>query len=90
MSSRNKILKQELVQKYGKNPQDTGNISVQIALLTERISYLAEHLKIHKKDFHTKRGLLLLISQRKKVINYLKRKDHNQYKDLIQSLGIRR
>ena len=84
------VRKQELVQEYRRGDSDTGSPEVQIALLTERIRGLTEHLKTHKKDHHSRRGLLLLVSQRRGLLDYLKRKDESRYQGLIKSLDIRR
>ena len=80
----------EIVQQYQRSPSDTGSSDVQIALLSERIAGLTEHLKIHKKDRHSRRGLLLLVSQRRALLDYLKRKDTQRYRSLIERLGLRR
>jgi small subunit ribosomal protein S15 len=82
--------KEELVKKYGQNPKDTGRTEVQVALLTERIKYLTEHFKTHKKDNHSRRGLLQLVGQRRRLLDYLSRKDIERYRGLIKELGIRR
>ena len=82
--------KLELIKKYGKNDKDTGDTAVQIAMLTERINELTKHFKIHKKDHHSRRGLLKLVGQRRRLLDYLIRKDLQQYRDLIKELGIRR
>ncbi len=82
--------KLEIIRKYGKNDKDTGNTAVQIALLTERISQLTEHFKVHRKDHHSRRGLLKLVGQRRRLLDYLIRKDLESYKGLIKELGIRR
>ena len=82
--------KLELIKKYGKDDKDTGDTAVQIAMLTERINELTEHFKIHKKDHHSRRGLLKLVGQRRRLLDYLIRKDLQQYRDLIKELGIRR
>lgn len=80
----------ELVQKFGRKPGDTGSPEVQIAILTERITNLTEHMKENKKDFHSRRGLLVMVGQRRSLLDYLKRKNPGGYESLIQSLGIRR
>lgn len=80
----------ELVQKYQKHESDTGSPEVQVALLTERITYLTEHFKVHKHDHHSRRGLLKLVSRRRSLLNYLKNNDVQRYKDLIESLGLRK
>ncbi len=82
--------KQELVEKYRTHGTDTGSPEVQVALLTERINGLTEHFKAHKKDHHSRRGLLQMVSQRKQLLEYLKRKDENRYKKLITGLGLRK
>ncbi|MEW5726126.1 MAG: 30S ribosomal protein S15 [Thermodesulfobacteriota bacterium] len=82
--------KRDLIGDYRKHDSDTGSPEVQIALLTERISNLTEHFKIHKKDHHSRRGLLKLVGQRRRLLNYLKRKDIDRYRDLIGRLGIRK
>ena len=82
--------KQELVQNYRLHNSDTGSPEVQIALLTGRITYLTEHFKIHKKDHHSRRGLLILVGQRRRLLNYLKGKDIERYKVIINRLGIRK
>lgn len=82
--------KQEIVGKFGKHEKDTGSPEVQIALLTGRITYLTEHFKSHKKDHHSRRGLLKLVGQRKSLLNYLKNKDIERYRAVIKELGIRK
>ena len=82
--------KSEIVAKFGANPQDTGNTRVQVALLTERINELTEHLRTHKKDHHSRRGLLMLVGQRRRLLNYLQKKDLEGYRALIKDLGLRR
>jgi small subunit ribosomal protein S15 len=82
--------KAELVTKFGETPQDTGNTRVQVALLTERINELTEHLREHKKDHHSRRGLLMLVGQRRRLLNYLQKKDLEGYRALIKDLGLRR
>ena len=84
------INKQEIIAKYGRTPNDTGSPEVQIALLTARISLLTEHLKMHKKDHHSRRGLLMLIGQRRGLLNYLKDRDITKYRELISELGLRK
>ncbi len=81
--------KEEIIQKFKKSDSDTGSPEVQIALLTERINLLVEHLKKNKKDNHSRRGLLILVGQRKKLLNYIQRKDIKRYESLVASLGIR-
>jgi len=80
---------QEIVKTYGKSETDTGSTSVQIALLTESIVQLTEHLNVHKKDFSSQHGLRKMVGQRRRLLKYLKRRDLAAYKDLIQQLGIR-
>jgi small subunit ribosomal protein S15 len=82
--------KQELISEYETKKGDTGSPEVQVAILTERINNLSDHMKTHKKDFHSRRGLLQMVAQRRKLLDYLKAKDNNRYQDLIQRLGIRR
>lgn len=81
--------KAELIKTYGKNEKDSGSAAVQVALLTERIRELTEHMKFHKKDFHTRRGLLMLVGQRRRLLGYIKKNDINDYRELIAKLGIR-
>ena len=81
--------KKNLINEFSKNDKDTGSTSVQIAVLTERIKNLTEHFKTHKKDDHSKRGLVLLVNKRKKLLNYLSRKNKSEYSDLIKKLNIR-
>jgi len=82
--------KREVVQQFGKSSEDTGSPEVQIALLTRRINHLTEHLREHKHDHHSRRGLLMLVGQRRRLLNYLQRKDLDRYRGLIQELGLRR
>lgn len=82
--------KKDIIEKYRLHESDTGSPEVQIALLTERISYLTDHFKVHKKDHHSRRGLLKLVGKRRRLLDYLKSKDVNRYKDLIVDLGIRK
>lgn len=82
--------KQEVITQYKLSETDTGSAEVQCAILTERINNLTEHFKTNKKDFHSRRGLLLLVSRRRSLLNYLKRKDVNRYEQLVKSLGIRK
>ena len=82
--------KKELVEAYRLHPTDTGSPEVQIALLSERIDYLTEHFKVHKKDHHSRRGLLKLVGQRRRLLDYLKRSDNQRYKSIIDRLGLRR
>ncbi len=82
--------KQQLISEYGVKSGDTGSPEVQVAILTERISNLTEHFKEHKKDNHSRRGLLKLVSQRRALLDYLKSRDQGRYQTLIERLGIRR
>ena len=84
------INKQEIIEKYGRKPNDTGSPEVQIALLTARIDLLTEHLKEHKKDHHSRRGLLKMVGQRRGLLNYLKANDITKYRELIAELGLRK
>jgi small subunit ribosomal protein S15 len=83
-------LKEKIVSDYKTHTSDTGSSQVQIALLTQRINELTEHFKIHKKDNHSRRGLLKMVSRRRKLLDYLKRRDINEYHTIIERLGIRR
>ena len=82
--------KQEIVSRSGKADNDTGSTEVQIALLTARINQLTEHLREHKKDHHSRRGLLMLVGQRRRSLNYLQKKNLDRYRELIRELGLRR
>ncbi len=82
--------KSEVVAAFGKDAQDTGSTAVQVALLTKRIEELSEHLQTHKKDHHSRRGLLMMVGKRKRLLSYLERTDYEAYKDLIGRLGLRR
>lgn len=82
--------KQKLIEEYAREKGDTGSPEVQVAILTERISNLTEHFKTHKKDNHSRRGLLKLVSQRRRLLDYVKSRDEERYTKLITSLGIRR
>jgi small subunit ribosomal protein S15 len=82
--------KAELTKQFGKDERDTGNSRVQIALLTARINELTEHLRAHKKDHHSRRGLLMLVGQRRRLLNYMQRNDLEGYRELIRELGLRR
>ena len=82
--------KKEIIDDFRAHPSDTGSPEVQIALLSERISYLTEHFKSHKKDHHSRRGLLKLVGQRRQLLNYLKRKNVERYNTVIERLGLRR
>lgn len=85
-----KAQKQEIIKQYALSNGDTGSPEVQCAILTTRISNLTEHFKTHKKDFHSRRGLLVLIGQRKRILSYVKKKSEERYLDLIKKLGIRK
>ena len=82
--------KQEIVQKHGRGDNDTGSAEVQVALLTARINELTEHLRTHKKDHHSRRGLLMLVGKRRRLLKYLQSADIDRYRQLIQELGLRR
>ena len=82
--------KAEIVAQFGENAQDTGNTRVQIALLTQRINDLTGHLREHRKDHHSRRGLLMLVGQRRRLLNYMQRNDLEGYRSLIRELGLRR
>lgn len=82
--------KLEIIRRFGENEQDTGNVRVQIALLTERINGLTEHLRSHKKDHHSRRGLLMLVGQRRRMLRYFEANDLDGYRKLISDLGLRR
>jgi len=79
----------EIIKEFGKNEKDSGSAEVQVAILTERIKNLTEHLKVHKKDNHTRRGLMMLIGKRRGLLKYIKSNDINEYRELIKKLGIR-
>jgi small subunit ribosomal protein S15 len=81
---------EELVKEYGKSEGDTGAPEVQIAILTERIRNLTDHMQDHKKDLHSRRGLLVMVGQRRRLLDYLRRKDDARYQEVIQRLGLRR
>jgi small subunit ribosomal protein S15 len=85
-----KELKEKIVGDYKTHDSDTGSSQVQVALLTQRINELTEHFKTHKKDNHSRRGLLKMVSRRRKLLDYMKRRDINEYHDIIQKLGLRR
>ena len=82
--------KQQIINEYRRDEKDTGSSEVQIALLTERINELTEHLKVHKKDNHSRRGLLKMVGKRRNLLNYLAKKDENAYKELVKKLGLRK
>ncbi len=82
--------KKQIISEYGSSPEDTGSPEVQVAMLTRRISDLTEHLKSHKHDHHSRRGLLILVGQRRRLLQYLQRTDITRYRAIIEKLGIRR
>ena len=82
--------KQEVINTYKREEKDTGSPEVQIALLTERINELTEHLKVHKKDNHSRRGLLKMVGKRRNLLNYLAKKDINRYREIVKELGLRK
>jgi small subunit ribosomal protein S15 len=82
--------KRELAEKFGSGSSDTGRTEVQVALLTERINALTDHLRTHRKDHHSRRGLLMLVGRRRRFLNYLQRSDLERYRTLIRELGLRR
>lgn len=81
--------KQEIIKKYGKDAKDTGSTAVQVAMMSKKISELTEHLKTNKNDYATKRGLLMMVGKRKRLLSYLKSQNLDEYRDLIKKLGIR-
>ncbi len=83
-------VKKEIIDRFKLNEKDTGSSEVQIALLTNRIIYLTDHFKVHKKDHHSRRGLLKLVGQRRRLLNYLKKRDVEKYRTIIKQLGIRK
>lgn len=85
-----KEVKSEIISTYKVHENDTGSPEVQVALLTERINHLNEHLKTHKKDHHSRRGLLMMVGQRRGLLNYLMKKDITRYRELIAKLGLRK
>jgi small subunit ribosomal protein S15 len=82
--------KHELIEKFGRSEGDTGSAEVQIALLTERINELTEHLRSHRKDHHSRRGLLMLVGKRRRLLRYLERADLDRYRQVVSDLGLRR
>ena len=82
--------KKDLIDQYKLHENDTGSPEVQVRLLTKRIAYLTEHLKIHKKDHHSRSGLLILVGRRRRLLNYVKNKDVKRYRSIIETLGLRR
>ena len=85
----NKETKTKIIKKYARDEKDTGSPEVQIAILTERINELTEHLKVHKKDNHSRRGLLKMVGKRRNLLNYLAKKDINRYREIVNQLGLR-
>ena len=85
-----KEMKADIIAKYGKTPQDTGSPEVQIALLSARIADLTAHLKVHKKDHHSRRGLLKMVGQRRGLLDYLRKTDINRYREIVEKLGLRK
>ena len=90
MSALSKERKTSLIADYRTHPQDTGSPEVQVAILSERITYLTEHFKAHAKDHHSRRGLLKLVGQRRRLLDYVKSKDADRYAELVRRLGIRK
>ena len=84
------LRKNEIIEKFKTHSGDTGSPEVQVALITDRITYLTDHFKTHKKDHHSRQGLLKLVGQRRSLLDYLKKKDVSKYRDLIQALGLRK
>ena len=82
--------KKKLIEQFKLHETDTGSPEVQVGLLTHRITYLTDHLKIHKKDHHSRRGLLMLVGRRRRLLNYVKHKDVNRYRAIIETLGLKR
>ena len=85
-----KVRKQEIINTFKQSENDTGSAQVQVALLTERINELTEHLKIHKKDNHSRRGLLQMVGKRRNLLNYLAKKDLNKYREVVEKLNLRK
>ena len=85
-----KATKTEIIEKFKTHDDDTGSPEVQIAILSNKIDYLTEHLKVHKKDHHSRRGLLKMVGHRRSLLNYLKKKDIDRYRNIIRELGLRR
>ena len=84
------IIKKDIIARHGRDENDTGSPEVQVALLTARINHLTEHLRVHKKDFHSRRGLLKLVGQRRGLLDYIRRQDIVKYRELLGELGLRR
>ncbi|OGX02559.1 MAG: 30S ribosomal protein S15 [Omnitrophica WOR_2 bacterium GWF2_43_52] len=85
-----KVKKERLISEYKEHPQDTGSAVVQVALLTERINQLGEHFKTHKKDHHSRRGLLTMVGRRRKLLSYLKKEDNKKYQETLDKLSLRK
>lgn len=83
-------VKQRKIAEFRRSQNDTGSPEVQIALLTERINVLSEHLKVHRKDFHSRRGLMQMVGQRRRLLNYLQREDPQRYREVVERLGLRK
>ncbi len=90
MSNTVKVDKQPIIEKFRKGDADTGSSEVQIALLTARIAHLTDHLRVHRKDYHSRRGLIAMASRRRKLLDYVKKHDLNKYKQLLEELNLRR
>jgi small subunit ribosomal protein S15 len=90
MTDRDYVVKENVIAEYRLHEFDTGSPEVQVALLTKRIEHLTEHFKVHSKDHHSRRGLLMLVGQRRRLLEYLRKKDLNRYRTLIERLGLRR
>ena len=90
MSNTVKVDKQPIIEKFRKSYSDTGSSEVQIALLTARIAHLTDHLRVHRKDYHSRRGLIAMASRRRKLLDYVKKHDLNKYKQLLEELNLRR
>jgi len=84
-----KVKKKQIIEKFKEHMEDTGSAAVQIALLSERINYLTDHLKKHKKDFHSRRGLLILVGRRRRLLSYLKKKDPQGYSEVAKELSVK-
>ena len=84
------LKKNEIIEKFKLHPNDTGSSEVQVALITDRITYLTAHFKTHKKDHHSRQGLLKLVGQRRSLLDYVKKKDINRYRSIVEKLGLRR
>jgi len=85
-----KTKKQKLIETFKEHPEDTGSATVQVAILSERVKELSEHLKLHKKDFHSRRGLLLMVGRRRRLLTYLKKKDPEGYSEVIKKLNLKK